>query len=432
MRNFAKIFSNTYIMEEIKRDLYLNQLIDKQWNGQVKIITGLRRSGKSYLLFNLFHRYLLQQGIKQEHIISLALDDFKNIRYRQPEALYDYVVSRITDSENYYVLLDEIQKADHFVDVLNGFLHIPNLDIYVTGSNSRFLSSDIATEFGDRGDEINMHPLNFAEFYSVYHGSVSQAWEEYCRYGGMPLVLQRHTPAAKQQYLKDLFRKVYLKDIVERYGLHQDSEIGTVTNVVASDIGALLNPLRIAHTIQSVKHKSISQNTVDKYIEYLQDSFLIDEAMRYDIKGRKYIGTPMKYYFTDIGLRNARINFRQQEENHIMENVIYNELLIRGFSIDVGVVEVPRKNPMTGKTERVQLEVDFVANKGDLRYYIQSAWELGTREKEQEQQSFLAIDDSFKKILIQKGEVLPWYNEKGVLVIGLFDFLLHPEIIERT
>ncbi|MCQ2271163.1 MAG: ATP-binding protein [Bacteroidales bacterium] len=417
-------------MKEIRRDIYLNQLIEKQWNGQVKIITGLRRAGKSYLLFTLFVRYLVEHDVSQDHIITLALDDFKNRQYRQAEALYDYVTKRIVDSERYYVLLDEIQKAEDFVDVLNGFLHIPNIDVYVTGSNSKFLSSDIATEFGDRGDEINVHPLSFSEFYSVYDGDKHSAWDEYCRYGGMPLVLQRTTDAAKQQYLKDLFRKVYLKDIVARYGLRADNELANVTDIVASDIGSLLNPLRIANTMKTIKNKSVSQNTIEKYLDYLQDSFLIDKAARYDIKGRKYISTPQKYYFTDIGLRNARINFRQQEENHIMENIIYNELLIRGFAVDVGVVEVNVSE--NGKPTRKQLEVDFVANKGSLRYYIQSAWDLPNREKiEQEQQSFMAIGDSFKKILIQKNDVLPWYNEQGVLIIGLLDFLLHPECIEK-
>lgn len=417
-------------MKEIKRDIYLNQLIEKQWNGQVKIITGLRRAGKSYLLFTLFVRYLVEHDVPQDHIITLALDDFKNRQYRQAEALYDYVTKRIVDSERYYVLLDEIQKAEDFVDVLNGFLHIPNIDVYVTGSNSKFLSSDIATEFGDRGDEINVHPLSFSEFYSVYDGDKHSAWDEYCRYGGMPLVLQRTTDAAKQQYLKDLFRKVYLKDIVARYGLRADNELANVTDIVASDIGSLLNPLRIANTMKTIKNRSVSQNTIEKYLDYLQDSFLIDKAARYDIKGRKYISTPQKYYFTDIGLRNARINFRQQEENHIMENIIYNELLIRGFAVDVGVVEVNVSD--NGKPARKQLEVDFVANKGSLRYYIQSAWDLPNREKiEQEQQSFMAIGDSFKKILIQKNDVLPWHNEQGVLVIGLLDFLLHPECIEK-
>ena len=417
-------------MKEIKRDIYLNQLIEKQWNGQVKIITGLRRAGKSYLLFTLFVRYLVEHDVSQDHIITLALDDFKNRQYRQAEALYDYVTKRIVDSERYYVLLDEIQKAEDFVDVLNGFLHIPNIDVYVTGSNSKFLSSDIATEFGDRGDDINVHPLSFSEFYSVYDGDKHSAWDEYCRYGGMPLVLQRTTDAAKQQYLKDLFRKVYLKDIVARYGLRADNELANVTDIVASDIGSLLNPLRIANTMKTIKNKSVSQNTIEKYLDYLQDSFLIDKAARYDIKGRKYISTPQKYYFTDIGLRNARINFRQQEENHIMENIIYNELLIRGFAVDVGVVEVNVSE--NGKPTRKHLEVDFVANKGSLRYYIQSAWDLPNREIiEQEQQSFMAIGDSFKKILIQKNDVLPWHNEQGVLVIGLLDFLLHPECIEK-
>ena len=417
-------------MKEIRRDIYLSQLIEKQWNGQVKIITGIRRAGKSYLLFTLFVRYLIEHDVSQDHIITLALDDFKNRQYRQAETLYNYVTERITPSGQYYVLLDEIQKAEDFVDVLNGFLHIPNIDVYVTGSNSKFLSSDIATEFGDRGDEINVHPLSFSEFFSVYDGDKHRAWDEYCRFGGMPLVLQRTTDAAKQQYLKDLFRKVYLKDIIVRYSLRADNELANVTDIVASDIGSMLNPLRIANTIKTTKNKSVSQNTIEKYLDYLQDSFLIDQAARYDIKGRKYISTPQKYYFTDIGLRNARINFRQQEENHIMENVIYNELLIRGFAVDVGVVEVNVSE--NGKTVHKQLEVDFVANKGSLRYYIQSAWDLPNREKiEQEQQSFMAIGDSFKKILIQKNDVLPWYNEQGVLIIGLLDFLLHPECIEK-
>ncbi len=417
-------------MKEIRRDIYLSQLIEKQWNGQVKIITGIRRAGKSYLLFTLFVRYLIEHDVPQDHIITLALDDFKNRQYRQAETLYNYVTERITPSGQYYVLLDEIQKAEDFVDVLNGFLHIPNIDVYVTGSNSKFLSSDIATEFGDRGDEINVHPLSFSEFFSVYDGDKHRAWDEYCRFGGMPLVLQRTTDAAKQQYLKDLFRHVYLKEIIVRYSLRSDNELANVTDIVASDIGSMLNPLRIANTIKTAKNKSVSQNTIEKYLDYLQDSFLIDQAARYDIKGRKYISTPQKYYFTDIGLRNARINFRQQEENHIMENVIYNELLIRGFAVDVGVVEVNVSE--NGKMVHKQLEVDFVANKGSLRYYIQSAWDLPNREKiEQEQQSFMAIGDSFKKILIQKNDVLPWYNEQGVLIIGLLDFLLHPECIEK-
>lgn len=420
-------------MIEVKRDIYLSQLIEKQWNRQVKIITGLRRSGKSYLLFTLFVRYLHEQGIESDQIIMLALDDFNNRRYRQPETLYDFIKGQITLNRKYYILLDEIQKVENFVDVLNGFLHIENIDIYVTGSNSKFLSSDIATEFGDRGDEINVHPLCFSEFFSVYDGDKHAAWKEYYRYGGMPLVLQRSTPAAKEQYLKDLFKKLYLKDIVERYQLRGNSELSAVTNVIASSIGSLINPLRIANTIQSLSQKTISQNTISKYIDYLEDSFIIEESIRYDIKGRKYIGTPMKYYFTDIGLRNARLNFRQQEENHIMENIIYNELLIRGFSVDVGNVEVSRKNHDTGKVERKQLEIDFVANKGSQRYYIQSALELSTKEKiAQEQQSFMAIDDSFKKIIIQKDDVLPWYNEQGVLIIGLLDFLLHPDYIEMN
>ena len=417
-------------MQEIRRDIYLHQLIEKQWNGQVKVITGLRRSGKSYLLFTLFVRYLIEHDVPQDHIITLALDDFKNRQYRQAEALYDYVTERITPSGQYYVLLDEIQKAEDFVDVLNGFLHIPNIDVYVTGSNSKFLSSDIATEFGDRGDEINVHPLSFSEFFSVYDGDKHRAWNEYCRFGGMPLVLQRTTDAAKQQYLKDLFRKVYLKDIIARYSLRADNELANVTDIVASDIGSLLNPLRIANTIKTAKNKSVSQNTIEKYLDYLQDSFLIDKATRYDIKGRKYIGTQTKYYFEDVGIRNAVLNFRQSDDaSHLMENVIYNELRNRGYSVDVGLVETYERNA-EGKTERKNLEVDFVINRGDQRIYIQSAYSMPSQEKiQQEKRPLLNVPDNFQKIIITDGYNMTHYNADGILEIGLFDFLLDPDIL---
>lgn len=414
---------------EIRRDLYLNQLIDKQWNGQIKVVTGIRRCGKSYLLFKMFVRYLVEQGVGEDHLIRLQLDDYKFISCRQPENLYRYVTERIVDDGRYYVLIDEVQKADNFVDVLNGFLHIDNVDVYVTGSNSKFLSTDIATEFGDRGDEIRLYPLTFSEFFSAFEGDAMAAWRSYSKYGGMPLIMQRDSPQAKEQYLKNLFQKVFIKDIVERYGLRGNAELNEVTNVLASSIGSLVNPLRIANTIQTVKGKSISQNTVDKYLDYLEDSFLVSHAIRFDVKGRRYIGTPMKYYFTDIGLRNARLNFRQQEEEHIMENVIYNELLVRGFSVDVGVVETSAINENHHAVRR-QTEVDFVANKGSLRLYIQSAAEMPTHEKmQQEQLSLKNIDDSFRKILIQKEEVEPWYNDDGILTISLFDFLLHPELL---
>ena len=417
-------------MKEIRRDIYLNQLIEKQWNGQVKIITGLHRSGKSYLLFTLFFRHLIEHDVPQDHIIALALDDFRNRQYRQADALYGYVTKRITSSDRYYVLLDEIQKADDFVDVLNGFLHIPNIDVYVTGSNSKFLSSDIATEFGDRGDEINVHPLSFSEFYSVYDGDKHSAWDEYCRYGGMPLVLQRTTDAAKQQYLKDLFRKVYLKDIVARYGLRADNELANVTDIVASDIGSLLNPLRIANTMKTAKNKSVSQNTIEKYLDYLQDSFLIDQAVRYDIKGRRYISTPQKYYFTDVGLRNARINFRQQEENHIMENVIYNEMVRRGYAVDVGAVEMFAT--VDGKRCRKRYEVDFVINRFDQRFYVQFAWDIPDNEKrEQETFSLRHIGDNFRKVVVTGNPYeKPWTDRNGITFIGIMPFLLDPKSIE--
>lgn len=404
-------------MFEVSRADYISELKNKQRNGLIKIVTGVRRCGKSYLLFSLFRRHLLENVTDEKHIISLSLDDFNYRKYLDPEALYQFVTQHITDSEQYYILLDEIQLVPQFESLLNGFLHIANADVYVTGSNSRFLSSDIVTEFRGRGDEIRLYPFSFAEFYSVVGGDKWEAWSQYCRYGGMPHILNILTSKEKENYLKGLFNNVYLSDIINRYRLRGRQEIDALVNVLSSSVGSLTNPKRISDTFASQSGLNVSQPTVAKYIEYLEDSFLINKAMRYDVKGRKYIGTPVKYYFVDVGLRNARLNFRQQEETHLMENIIYNELLRRGFSVDVGVVS--------------QWEVDFVANMGSNRYYIQSAFELPTPEKtEQEKKSLKNIGDSFKKIIIQRSPLEPWHDEDGILHLSLLDFLLEPQSLD--
>lgn len=411
---------------EIKRDHYLNKLIRHKKNGMVKIITGVRRSGKSYLLSKLFREHLLQSGVQDDHIIFLALDDYGNKSLRSPDALYRFVKDRITDEADYYILLDEIQLAEDFESVINGFMHIPNADIYITGSNSKFLSSDIITEFRGRGDEIRVYPLNFSEFYSVYGGDFDRAWLMYCNYGGMPLCLTMETPADKAKYLTDLFETTYLADIINRNNLRGNTEIGELTNVLASCIGSLTNPSKLSNTFNTMKKAGISANTVSSYIDYLQDAFLIEKAVRYDIKGKMYINTPAKYYFVDMGLRNARLSFRQQEYNHIMENVIYNELRLRGYSVDVGVVESFAKE--NGHTLRKSLEVDFVVNLGNRRYYIQSAYNIPDEEKmKQEQASLLSINDAFRKIIIVNQPIMSGYNENGILMLSLKDFLLSPE-----
>ena len=417
-------------MNEVKRTDYVDWLDRKRGNGLIKIITGVRRCGKSYLLFTLFRRHLIEHGVLEDHIIALALDDFDNRQYLDADELYKYVHSRVTDNDHYYILLDEIQLVKDFEAVLNGFLHWENVDVYVTGSNSRFLSSDIVTEFRGRGDEIRVYPFSFAEVYGIYEGEKQRVWPAYCRFGGMPLVWSTNRNDDREQYLKNLFEQVYLTDIIGRYNLRGKTEISDLINILSSSIGSLTNPLRLSNTFRSELGKDISQNTVNSYIEYLTDSFLISRANRYDVKGLKYISSPLKYYFTDVGLRNARLNFRQQEEAHIMENIIYNELLRRRFSVDVGIVTVNEKNK-EGKHVRKQLEVDFVANSGDKRYYIQSALELTTEEKwEQEEKSLLYIPDSFKKIIIQRQPVEPWHNNHGVLCIGVEDFLLHSDSLE--
>lgn len=417
-------------MEEVLRTDYIDWLDRKRGNGLVKIITGVRRCGKSYLLFTLFKRHLLEQGVKDDHIIALALDDYENKQYQDADSLYKYIRSKVVDSAPYYILLDEIQLVKGFEAVLNGFLHINGVDVYVTGSNSRFLSSDIVTEFRGRGDEIRVLPFSFAEVSGIFEGDPRRVWPAYCRYGGMPLVWASERNEDREQYLKNLFEQVYLSDIINRYDLRGKKEIGDIVNILASSVGSLTNPLRLTNTFKSELGTSISQNTVNSYIDYLTDSFLIERVNRYDVKGLRYISSPMKYYFTDVGLRNARLNFRQQEESHIMENIIYNELQRRRYSVDVGCVTSNAKSD-NGKMVRKQLEVDFVANSGDRRYYIQSALELPSQEKwAQEEQSLINISDSFKKIIIQRSPVEPWHNNYGILCIGVEDFLLHSDSLD--
>ncbi|MBQ9714549.1 MAG: ATP-binding protein [Clostridia bacterium] len=426
----------------IKRDLYLNKLIRKKNNGSIKIITGLRRSGKSYLLNNLYYDYLLSEGVKQEQIIKLALDDDRNREYRDPDKLSAFLYSKIAnETDNFYFLLDEVQFAIsdkeikskepiRLYGILNGLLRLKNVDVYITGSNSKFLSSDIATEFRGRGDVVHVNPLSFAEFYSAYkYGDKYDAWDEYSTYGGMPMLLTMETDEEKAEYLNNLFKNTYIKDIIEKNRLRGDVAIDTLIDVLASSIGSLNNPTKIAKTFVS-NGMNVSDKTVSTYIEYLLDSFLIRKTARYDIKGRKYINSPFKYYFSDIGLRNARINFRQQEQTHIMENIIYNELVMRGFNVDVGIIEhvVRTEND---KRETKHLEVDFVCNKGNQRYYIQSAFSIPSAEKmAQEQASLDRIDDSFKKIIITQDRTKLWRNEKGYVIMNLLDFLLKENSLE--
>lgn len=415
---------------EIKRDIYLKKLIDRMHNGLVKVVTGIRRSGKSYLLFELFYKYLKQQGVDDRHIIKLALDDRKNKQYRNPDELYNYVNSLIVDDKNYYILLDEVQYVDEFEDVLNSFLHIKNADTYVTGSNAKFLSKDIITEFRGRGDEIHISPLSFKEFYSVYNGTKEDGWKEYCLYGGLPKILEYKTDEDKALYLKNIFEETYLMDIKERHKIRNDAELGELLDILSSSIGSLTNPKKLSETFKSVKQVSIHPDTLNGYLEYFMDAYLISQSKRYDIKGKRYINTPAKYYFTDIGLRNARLNFRQNEESHIMENVIYNELKVLGYNVDVGVVEYSQT--IDGKSARKQAEVDFVCNKADKRYYIQSALSIPDREKMlQEQNSLTRINDWFKKIIIVKDSLKSHYNEDGILILNLFDFLLNENALEK-
>ena len=409
---------------EIKRDIYLDRLIRREQNGLIKIVTGVRRCGKSYLLFNLFHNYLLDKGVKEDHIIEIALDDRSNKALRDPDNMLNFVKERIVDKDTYYIILDEVQLLAEFEDVLNSFMHIRNADVYVTGSNSKFLSSDLVTEFRGRGDEIRIYPLSFREYCSVYEGSADEAWDDYFTYGGLPLILSRETAEEKAEYLMSLFQKVYLSDIVDRHKVRNQEELDELVDILASAVGSLTNPLKLANTFKSVKKKTISDKTLKKYMDYLMDAFLVSKAVRYDIKGRKYIGSPAKFYFEDVGLRNARLNFRQMEENHIMENIIYNELRIRGYHVDVGLVEQFGKNS-ENKTTKKQLEVDFVVTRGSEKYYIQSAFAMDSQGKqEQEERPLNAIGDSFKKIIVVRDNIKVRRNDMGIVTIGIRNFLL--------
>lgn len=415
---------------EIKRDTYLEQLKIRRDNGMIKIITGIRRCGKSFLLFVLFKKYLLENGVDNGHIIEIALDGIENEELRDPKKCYQYIKTTMKDEQKYYLLLDEVQFMPRFEEVLNSLLRVNNIDVYVTGSNSKFLSSDIVTEFRGRGDEIRIYPLSFAEFYSVYDGDYDDAWNEYMIYGGLPQVAGFSLERQKAEYLKNIFTNVYIKDVVERNKIQNVDEIGTLVDIIASAIGSPTNPTRIFNTFTSERRNSYSNKTISNHIDYLTEAFLISKANRYDIKGRKYVGANLKYYFMDVGLRNARLNFRQQEPTHIMENIVYNELLVRGYNVDVGIVDVYAKNK-EGKRVHKQLEVDFVVNQGSQRYYIQVAYDMTTEEKQnQELNSLRNIPDSFKKIVIVNGTKNPWRNEEGFVIMGMKYFLLNADSLE--
>ncbi len=414
----------------IKRDKYLNDIINRMHNGMIKVITGIRRSGKSYLVFNIFNDYLKSEGVAENHIIKIELDDRKNKKYRNPDVILDYIESLITDDKDYYILLDEVQLLDDFEEVLNSLLHISNADIYVTGSNSKFLSKDIITEFRGRGDEIHVFPLTFKEFMQVYEGDVYHGWAEYVLYGGLPLTVSMKTDEQKVTYLQNLFQETYIKDITERHNIEKINELNDLINVLASAVGSLNNPSKIEATFKSQLQSDISLNTIKNYIEYIEDAFLVSEANRYDVKGRKYIGTPLKYYFEDVGLRNARLGFRQVEETHLMENVVFNELKARGYQVDVGVVPI-RRLTQDGKRERVQLEIDFIATLGSKKYYLQSAFSLPDEDKvKQEKAPLLNVHDSFKKIIIVKDITKPQRDENGIVTINLYDFLMNENSLD--
>lgn len=415
---------------EIRRDIYLKKLINRMHNGMIKVVTGIRRSGKSYLLFTIFKDYLLSEGVDEDHIISIELDRLENKKYRNPYVILEKIRSQLIDSKDYYIFLDEVQLLDQFEDVLNSLLHIKNVDVYVTGSNSKFLSKDIITEFRGRGDEVHVYPVSFREYMTVFNGDKYEGWSSYVRFGGLPLTVTMNSDEQRVEYLTRLFEETYIKDIIERNHIEKKQELNDLINVLASGIGSLTNPSKIVATFNSVIQSDISLNTVRSYIEYLEDAFIISEANRYDVKGRKYIGTPLKYYFEDVGLRNARLGFRQVEETHLMENIIYNELRVRGFSVDLGVV-MKRKRTKAGVQEKKQLEIDFIANQGSRRYYIQSAFSIPDEEKrEQEKASLINVGDSFKKIIIVKDVVKPWHDDDGILTISLYDFLLDEKSLE--
>ena len=416
---------------QIKRDFYLQQLVDGKQNGLIKIVTGIRRCGKSFLLFKLFRQYLLDVGVDSDHIIQIALDDIENANLREPLPLYKCIKAKMTDEELYYILLDEVQLVPRFEEVLNSLLRIDNADVYVTGSNSKFLSSDIITEFRGRGDEIHLYPLSLSEYCEGTGLSPAEAWKDYYTYGGLPHTLSLGTEKKKIDYLNNLFESVYLIDILERQRIKNKAEFEELVKIIASGIGALTNPTKLEKTFKSVKKVNIDSVTISRYLGYMQDAFLIEKAERYDVKGKKYIGSLAKYYFTDIGLRNAILGLRQQEETHIMENIIYNELRRRGCKVDIGMVE-QRFVDNDGKWQRKQLEVDFVVNEGNQRYYIQSALALPDEDKrKQEMGSLLRINDSFKKIIIVKDDIKPWRDENGILTIGLLDFLINADSLEQ-
>lgn len=416
---------------QIKRDFYLQQLVDGKQNGLIKIVTGIRRCGKSFLLFKLFRQYLLDVGVDSDHIIQIALDDIENANLREPLPLYKCIKANMTDEKLYYILLDEVQLVPRFEEVLNSLLRIDNADVYVTGSNSKFLSSDIITEFRGRGDEIHLYPLSLSEYCEGTGLSPAEAWKDYYTYGGLPHTLSLGTEKKKIDYLNNLFESVYLIDILERHRIKNKAEFEELVKIIASGIGAPTNPTKLENTFKSVKKINIDSVTISRYLGYMQDAFLIEKAERYDVKGKKYIGSLAKYYFTDIGLRNAILGLRQQEENHIMENIIYNELRRRGCKVDVGMVE-QRFVDNDGKWQRKQLEVDFVVNEGNQRYYIQSALALPDEEKrKQEMGSLLRINDSFKKIIIVKDDIKPWRDENGILTMGLLDFLMNADSLEQ-
>ena len=415
---------------KIKRDLYLQRLINRIDNGMIKVITGIRRSGKSYLIFKIFKSYLLNNLTDEQHIIEFELDRIENKKYRKPNIILEEINSLIVDNKKYYILLDEIQMLEEFEEVLNSLLHKDNVDIYVTGSNSKFLSHDILTEFRGRGDEIHIYPLSFKEYMTVYEGDKYQGWADYVIYGGLPQILSMKTEEQKINYLTRLFEETYIKDIMERNKIEKIQELNDLINVLASCVGSLSNPSKILSTFKNSIKSDISLNTIRKYIEYLKNAFVINETYRYDVKGRKYIGTPLKYYFEDVGLRNARLEFRQVEETHLMENIIYNELKIRGYKVDVGMVT---KSILTseGNREKKQLEVDFIANLGSKRYYIQSALSLSTEEKvKQEKASLININDSFKKIILVKDIIKVKRDEDGIVTMNVYDFLLNDNSLE--
>lgn len=415
---------------EIQRPQYIDLLLNRMHNKMIKVITGMRRSGKSYLLFNLFKKTLIAQGVAQSHIISIELDRYENRAFRDPDVVLEYIHSCIKEEGMYYLLMDEVQMLSDFEEVLNSLMHNDSLDIYVTGSNSKFLSKDVMTQFRGRGDEIHVFPLTFKEFMQVYEGDVYHGWSEYVVYGGLPLVATMRTDEQKIHYLTNLFTETYLKDIIEHYHIDKIQEMDDLLNVLASFVGSLTNPPKIEATFKSTIHSNISMNTIRQYLAYLEDAFLIHKAYRYNVKGRKYIGTPLKYYFEDVGLRNARLGFRQVEETHLMENIIYNELRSRGYSVDVGVVE-KRERDERGKEIKKQLEIDFIANLGSNRYYIQSAFSMPTEQKRiQEKASLVNVKDSFKKIILVKDVMKVSYDEDGIVTMSVYDFLLNENSLD--